>query len=354
MKDAVFECYSSGIRTIMITGDNPLTAESIADEVGIRTSGVLTGKKLDKMNDIELKKSLRDGINIFARTTPFHKLRILRILQKDGHVVSMTGDGVNDALALKKADIGISMGIKGTEVAKEASDIVLLDDNFATIKNAIKDGRRIFNNIRKFVDYLLTCNVAEITVVLFATLFLTLKSPILFPVQILWINLITDGLPALALSIDPARPDIMKRRPRKKGESIINKKLSILIGSIGIKKSLVILGTFFATLPLGIDVARTTLFTGFIMYEFVRIAVIRYNEKLTSLKDWLANKFLIYSLLLSFFLQLIIIYTPLSVYFNVVPLGLYEWFVLITGTVVGFVLGILIAWILDRITKEEY
>ncbi len=350
--EAIKECHTAGIRVIMITGDNPLTARAVADEVGIKSEGTVTGEEIDKMSDKELGKILKGGINIFARTTPFHKLRILELLQKSGHTVAMTGDGVNDSLALKKADVGISMGIKGTEVAKEASDIILLDDNFASIRNAVKDGRRIFDNIRKFVDYLLTCNVAEVVVVLLTVLFLPFIS--LYPIQILWINLITDGLPALALSVDPARPDIMRKKPRRKEEGIINKKLGMLIGGIGIKKALVILVTFLVALPLGIDKARTILFTGFIMYEFVRIAVIRYNEKLNSLRDWLANRFLVYSLALSFLLQLVILYTPLASFFKVVPLGLYEWAILLAGTVAGFAIGIGIAWIVDRITEEEY
>ncbi len=350
-KESIKECHSAGIRTIMITGDNPLTAKTIGKDVGILSKDVIVGSELDKMSDDELRERLRNGTNIFARTTPFHKLRILKILQNDGHVVAMTGDGVNDSLALKKANVGISMGVRGTEVAKEASDIILLDDNFATIRNAVKEGRRIFDNIRKFVDYLLTCNVAEVSVVLIATILMPFIS--LYPVQILWINLITDGLPALALSIDPPRPDIMKRKPKSKKEGIINKKLALLIGGIGIKKSIVILATFLIVLPLGIDKARTVLFTEFILYEFVRIAVIRYDEKLSSWKDWLSNKFLMYSLAISVILQLIIIYTPLSTYFKTVPLGLYEWMVLIGGTMVGFVLGILIAKWVDKLTNEE-
>jgi len=349
---AIEDCYLAGIRTVMITGDNPLTAKAIADEVGIKSTGTLTGDKLDRLDEAGLKKSLAQGVNIYARTNPFHKLRILEVLQKEDLVVAMTGDGVNDALAIKKADVGTAMGIKGTEVAKEAGDIILLDDNFATIRNAIQEGRRIFDNIRKFVDYLLTCNVAEVVVVLLATIFMPFVS--LYPVQILWINLITDGLPALALSIDPVRPGAMRRRPRPKNEGVINKKLALLIGGIGIKKSLVILATFFIVLPLGEAPARTTLFTGFIMYEFVRIGVIRYNEKLASLKDWLANKFLVYSLLVSLALQLLIIYSPLAKYFKVVPLGLFEWTILIGGTILGFILGIGIAWIIDKTTHEAY
>ena len=350
-RKAVQECHSAGIRVIMITGDNPKTAESIAQKVAIKSTGVITGAELDAMTDEELSKKLDEGVNIYARTNPFHKLRILELLQKQGKSVAMTGDGVNDSLALKKADVGIAMGLRGTEVAKEASDIILLDDNFSTIRDSIKSGRKIFDNIRKFVDYLLTCNTAEVVVVLLATIFLPYIS--LYPVQILWINLITDGLPALALSVDPARPDIMKRKPRKKSEGIINKKLAMLIGGIGIKKSLVIIATFLALLPFGVDVARTGLFTAFIMYEFVRIAVIRYDEKLNSLKDWLANKFLVYSLAASIALQLLIIYTPLNSYFKTVPLNLIQWTAILIGTAVGFVLGILIAWGVDKITHGE-
>ncbi len=349
---AVKECQEAGIRVIMITGDNPKTAESIAKKVGIKTKQVVIGKEIDEMTDEELGIKLNQGVNVFARTDPFHKLRILQELQRQGKVVAMTGDGVNDSLALKKADVGIAMGLRGTEVAKEASDIILLDDNFTTIRDSIKEGRRIFDNIRKFVDYLLTCNTAEVAVVLLSSLFLPFIS--LFPVQILWINLITDGLPALALSVDPARPDIMKRKPRKKTEGIINKKLAFLIGGIGIKKSLVIIATFLAVLPFGIDKARTALFTSFIMYEFVRIAVIRYNEKLESIKEWVANKYLTYSLISSLALQIGIIYTPIGKYFKVVPLGIQEWAIILTGTIIGFILGILIAEIIDKKIKQEY
>ena len=351
VKEAIKDCYQAGIRVIMITGDNPQTALAIANQIDLKTTGVLTGQEIERLDEEELAKKLEEGINVFARTNPFHKLKILEILKRKGNIVAMTGDGVNDALALKKADVGIAMGKRGTEVAKEASDMVLLDDNFATIRDAIKEGRRIFDNLRKFVDYLLTCNVAEVTTVLLSTLFLPFIA--LYPIQILWINLITDGLPSIALSFDPARPNIMKRKPRKKEEGIINKKLACLIGSIGIKKSLVILGTFLAALPLGIEKARTTLFTGFIMYEFVRIGVIRFNEKIP-FKAWFSNKFLLISLVGSLLLQLLLLYSPLSSYFTVVPLGMEEWIILIIGTLIGFGSGVGIAKIIDKIVKEEY
>ena len=350
VKKAIEECYTAGIRVIMITGDIPETAKAIADEVGLKTEGVLTGDDIDKMDDNELKFALSRGVNVFARTNPFHKLRILEILQKDGYVVAMTGDGVNDSLALKKADVGISMGKRGSEVAKEASDIVLLDDNFATIRNAIKEGRRIFDNIRKFVNYLFTCNVAEILVMFIGTLIYPFI--LLYPIQILWINLITDGLPALALAVDPARPDIMKRPPRKKNEGIINKKLAALIGAIGIEKSIMILAIFALALPIGIDEARTALFTAFIMFELVRIVSIRYSENLKSIKDWLRNKALLFSLILSILLQMGIIYSPLAKYFKIVPIGIDEWMVIISGTVVGFILSIVTTYLINKHIKE--
>lgn len=347
VKKALEDCKTAGIRIIMLTGDNPLTAKAVADNIGLTTNGIIDGADLDKLSDKELGARLNSGANIFARVSPFHKFRILGLLKKNSRVL-MTGDGVNDALALKKADVGIAMGIRGTEVAKEASGMVLLDDNFATIRTAVKEGRRIFDNIRKFINYLFVCNFAEVAVLFLATLFLTLKEPILLPVQLLWINLLTDGLPALALGVDPPRPDIMTKPPRKKGEPLINKSLAWQIGIIGIEKTLVLFGTFFLVLPFGIDVARTALFTGFILYEFIRIGVIRYQEKL----NWFSNKWLLGALVGSLLLQIVILYTPLNIYFHIVPLGLYEWFILIAGVIISYVLAIVLTNIITKYVKD--
>ena len=348
VKEVLKSCKTAGIRVIMITGDNSLTAKAVADKIGLKTKGILEGDDIDKLSDKELKKKLYDGINILARTNPLHKLRVLKILQEKNRV-AMTGDGVNDSLALKKADVGIAMNINGTEVAKEASDIILLDDNFKTIVVSVKEGRRIFDNIRKFINYLLVCNFAEVAVLFFATLFLTLKEPILLPVQILWINLLTDGMPALALGVDPAEKDIMLKPPRKKGEPLINKRLSWLIWTIGSKKTAILIATFFLVLSFsGIKQARTALFTGFILYEFVRIGTIRYQDKI----GWFSNKWLFSALLVSVLLQILIIYSPLNKLFHIVPLNFLSWIILIIGVIVGYVLAILITKIVVKFTKE--
>ncbi len=347
VKQAITECKRAGIRVIMITGDHPDTALAIAKEVGIESKEAVVGKEIDSMSDFELEEKLKE-VNVFARVDPMHKLRILEILQKNDNIVAMTGDGVNDALALKKADVGIAMGIKGTDVAKEASDMILLDDNFATITAAIKEGRRVFDNIRKFVNYLFVCNFAEVGVLFLSTLLLTLKEPVLLPVQLLWVNLLTDGLPALALGIDPARKDIMDQPPRKRNEPIINKTLATLILSIGTKKMLMLFLAFFLVLPLGLERARSALFTGFVLYEFVRIASIRAQEKLS----WLSNKWLLFALFFSLALQLFVIYSPINQFFRVVPLAGFEWTVLIIGTLISYALAIIITKIVLKFVKE--
>lgn len=350
VKDAIEQCKTAGINVLMLTGDNPLTAKAISNQVGIESREILTGVEIEKIDDGKLYNKIKSGCRIFARLTPEHKLRIMTLLQSEGNIVAMTGDGVNDALALKKADVGVAMGIRGTDVAKQASDLVLLDDNFVTIVSAIREGRRIFDNIRKFTNYLLTSNFAEVAVIFLATVFLTLKDPILLPIQILWINLLTDGVPAIALGVDPARPMIMKEPPRKKSESIIDRRLYWLTGTIGMKKALILFATFFITLYFTQDntVARTTLFTGFILYEFVRVAVIRQQEKL----GWFSNMFLVWALVISVLLQLVIIYTPLNTIFGIVPMHLTSWAVLISGVIIAYVFAIWITNIIIKRVKE--
>ncbi len=344
---AIEECKTAGIRAIMITGDNPLTAKAIAEEVGLESSGVVLGSEIDKLSNKELEEKLASGINIFARTSPMHKLRILEVLQKDSRV-AMAGDGVNDALALKKADVGIAMGTRGTEVAKEASDIILLDDNFASIVAAVREGRRIFDNLRKFINYLFTCNFAEVAVIFLATIFLTLKEPVLLPLQLLWINLVTDGLPALALGIDPASPDIMNKPPRKKGEGILSKRLSLQILIIGIELTALLFLIFFLTLDSGESVARTAIFTGFVLYEFARITGIRFQERLSLF----SNKLLILSLVASLMLQLLIVYTPANILFHIEPLGFHEWIALLSGFVLSLILAAVTTPTINRFVKD--
>lgn len=240
-KDAVLTARSAGIRSIMITGDHALTAEAIARDLGILDEGqrAITGSQLDKMSDEEIGKALEDT-SCFARVSPTHKLKLVQLLQSKQNIAAMTGDGVNDAPALKQADIGVAMGITGTDVSKGASEMVLTDDNFASIVAAIEEGRAIYDNIRKFIKYLLSSNVGEI-LVMFIALLVGMPVPLL-AIQILWINLVTDGLPAIALGFEPAEPDVMKRRPRSKTESVF-------AGGIG--RHIVFIGILIAILTLG-------------------------------------------------------------------------------------------------------
>jgi len=335
VKEAIEECYSAGIRVIMITGDNPKTAKAIADMIGLKSNGVVTGEQIDKMNDDELKKVLDDNVNIFARTSPFHKLRMLEILKREGLKVGMTGDGVNDALAIKKADVGIAMGIKGSEVTKEASDIILLDDNFASIRNAVKEGRRIFENIRKFVLYLFSANIAEVFVVLFFSLF----SPylVLLPIHLLWINLVTDGLPAISLANDQAREDIMKGRAKTK---IFDKRDVTFILLAGTLLSLLIIFEYFALDFESQEGARATIFTSFVIFEMFKVFIVQSFERSQSLENLKKNKMLIISIISTIILQILVVYLFYK-YFGITPLGIYDWIVIAGLGFILFVIGFL-------------
>jgi Ca2+-transporting ATPase len=317
--DALAATERAGIDAKMVTGDNVRTAAAIASELGMGQE-VMEGAEIEEMDDEALRERV-ESVDVFARTSPEHKVRILRALQANGHIVAMTGDGVNDAPALKNADIGVAMGVRGTDVAKHASDVVLLDDNYTTIERAVERGRAIFDNVWKFVAYLLSANIAEVTIVFLASLFGYLVLP---AVQLLWINLLTDGLPALALGADPQSGDVMERPPRDPDRGIIDKSMLALIGGAGTVSTVVMLWLMFYTLDGAAAItpyAMTMVFTGFVALEFEKLYVIRWlRETPTFSNPWLAL-----SVVASLLLQLAVLYTPLADYFGTVPLGLADW-----------------------------
>ncbi len=338
VKEAVSKCQDAGIRVIMVTGDNKYTAKAIANEVGISGES-MEGIEFMKLDEKEQFKKIEE-IGIFARVEPEHKMRIVEILQQRGSVVAMTGDGVNDAPALKKADIGVAMGIKGTDVAKEASDMVLQDDNFASIVNSVEEGRGIYENIKKFVNYLFSCNIAEVLIIFTA---LILKFPLpLTAIMLLWINLVTDGLPALSLSVDNNPKDLMKRKPKKKDEKILNKGMmfNVIFDPIIITFSLAGL-IFWAVsnyglIGLGLQLERmqTLAFVGLILMELVRLQVIRSEYKL----GLFSNKYVLMAIASSIILTLAVMYTPfLSTKFGVYALSLGDW-IAVAAAAVGFLI----------------
>ncbi|APW99630.1 calcium-translocating P-type ATPase, PMCA-type [Halobiforma lacisalsi AJ5] len=320
--DAIAATKRAGIAVNMVTGDNVRTARAIADSLGIGTE-VLEGREIEGMDDETLRERVAE-VDVYARTSPEHKVRILRALQDRGHDVAMTGDGVNDAPALKNADVGVAMGIRGTDVARQASDVVLLDDNYATIERAIERGRAIFDNVWKFVAYLLSANVAEVAIVFVASLYGYLILP---AVQLLWINLLTDGLPALALGADPEGEDVMDRPPRDPEGGIIGRQMVTLIGGMGAVTTVVLLVLMFATLegaPETTPYAMTMVFTGFVFLEFVGLYVIRWLRETPTL----SNRWLVAAVAASIALQLAVLYTPLNRYFGTVPLEPTDWGIL--------------------------
>ncbi|KYG35140.1 calcium-translocating P-type ATPase, SERCA-type [Alkalihalobacillus trypoxylicola] len=328
---AVRECREAGIKTVMITGDHQLTACSIAKEIGIlsKYGKSLTGKELAFMSDHELSQVV-DQVDVYARVTPEHKLRIVKALQKNGHIVAMTGDGVNDAPAIKAANIGIAMGITGTDVAKEASALILSDDNFSTIKEAIKEGRNIYENIRKFIRYMLASNVGEILVMLFAML-LGMPLP-LVAIQILWINLVTDGLPALALGMDQPEGDVMKRKPRSPSEGIFARGLAWKIVSRGIMIGIVTLVAFAVTLsahPDDLIRAQTVAFATLVMAQLIHVFDCR-SEYSVYHRNPFENRYLVGAVLISVILMLIVLYyPPLQTIFHTVTLNFREWLLIL-------------------------
>jgi Ca2+-transporting ATPase len=333
VRDAVERCRSAGIRPVMITGDHQLTARAIAEDLGIAEPGdeVLTGRDLDKIKVGDLENYV-DRVSIYARVAPEHKLRIVRALQRKGKIVAMTGDGVNDAPALKQADIGIAMGITGTDVSKEASDMVLLDDNFATIVAAAEEGRVVYTNIRRFIKYILGSNIGEVLTIAASPLLLATNGVPLSPLQILWMNLVTDGLPALALAVEPAEPNVMNRPPHDPKESIFARGLGAYMIRIGlvlsaIAISLMIWSYHYTQAGGDGDPERwkTMVFTTLCIAQMGHAMAIRSNTQLTIELNPLSNPYVLAAVVLTTVLQLMLIYiTPLRVFFGTHLLSLTE------------------------------
>ena len=345
---AVQECRDAGIRPVMITGDHQLTARAIATDLGIAQKGdrLLTGQELQRMTDQELEQNV-DLVSIYARVSPEHKLRIVQALQRRGRFVAMTGDGVNDAPALKQADIGIAMGITGTDVSKEASDMVLLDDNFATIVSATKEGRVVYTNIRRFIKYILGSNIGEVLTIASAPL-IGLGGVPLTPLQILWMNLVTDGLPALALAVEPPEPDVMKRPPFSPRESIFARGLGSYIIRIGIIFAIITIAlmwwayqhTHAAGYQGDRDAWKTMVFTTLCIAQMGHAIAIRSNNRLTIEMNPFSNIFVLAAVVVTTILQLMLVYVPpLRDFFGTHYLNMQE-----LGVCIGFS-ALMFVWI---------
>ena len=331
VKDAVIKCKIAGIKPVMITGDHKNTAYAIGKDLDICNfpEEVITGDELDKLSDKELDKNI-DNFRIFARVSPKHKLRIVKAFKHKNHIVAMTGDGVNDAPAIKEADIGIAMGISGTDVTKEAASMILLDDNFATIVAAVEEGRVIYNNIRKFIRYLLSCNLGEVLTMFLASLFY-LENPLL-PIQILFVNLVTDGLPAIALGVDPADPDIMFEKPRGKNESVFSRGLTekILIRGclIGVCTILSFIGGKYY--GMSIEACRTLALGTLVLSQLIHVFECRSEKHSLFEINPFTNLYLIGAVGISVAMLLSIVYIPfLQNVFHTIPLNMGQWLIIL-------------------------
>ncbi len=351
VRDAVRLCKSAGIRPMMITGDHPLTALHIAAELGIepRDGRVITGAELATMDAARLRKVVAE-VSVFARVAPQSKLDIVAALQANDQVVAMTGDGVNDAPALKKANIGIAMGITGTDVSKEASDMVLLDDNFATIVAAVAEGRTIYDNIRKFIKYLMTTNVGELWVMLAAPI-LGMPLP-LMPLQILWMNLVTDGLPALALGVEPAEADVMRRPPTRPNESIFAHGMGVHIVWVGLLMAVISLGVGYAywrVEPSGYGEAtrwQTMVFTVLTLSQMANVMAIRAGRASLFTAGIFTNRPLVLAVAATFLLQVAILYVPIvQTFFRTVALSATDFLIALALSMIVFVAVEIEKWI---------
>jgi len=363
VKDAIYLCRKAGIHAVMVTGDHKLTAIAIAKELNLiseneKEGKVLTGVEMDKMSDEQLNEIV-EKIVIYARVSPEHKMRIVKAWKAKGYVVAMTGDGVNDAPALKLSDIGVSMGITGTEVTKEASDMVLTDDNFASIVKAVKEGREVYDNIKKYLTYLLRCNVMEILVMFIVMVGVPYiagaayssdpsQNPKFSPlvaltaIQLLWVNLTTDGLPAIALGVDPGDPDLMGRKPRNPNESVFTRDVKIYLTAVPVLMTALLLFGYFYYRPWEsphqLIEARTQLLTAMILMELVNAISARSLKYPVFKVGVFKNKFLWYAILSSLGLQLLVLYTPaFQDLFDVSAPELLDWAFAILFTAITFV-----------------
>ncbi len=330
-KEAVIKCKEAGITTVMITGDHKNTAFAIAKELNIcnSVSEVLTGNEIEEMSDKALSNAL-NTVRVFARVTPKHKLRIVQAFKNKNQIVAMTGDGVNDAPAIKEADIGISMGISGTDVTKEASSMILLDDNFSTIVSAVEEGRKIYLNIRKFIRYLLSCNIGEVLTMFLASMF-SLPNP-LTPIQILFVNLATDGLPALALGVDNSHDNIMKQAPRPKNESIFSNGLWEKILFRGTLIGISTIFTFIIGLYLGFSIrtCRTMTLATLVLSQLIHVFECKSESRTLFEINLLSNKYLLVSVIISILMIVGIIYVPfLQGIFKTTSMNLIQWGIVI-------------------------
>lgn len=352
VKESILLCMKAGIKVKMITGDNRETALAISKRIGLH-GRVIEGQDLDKMTEIELSKIVNE-IVVFARVKPEHKLMIVKALKINGEIVTMTGDGVNDAPALKEAHIGVAMGKNGTDVSREVADLTLRDDNFATIVMAIKEGRTIFKNIRKFISYQLSCNSAELMILFFGVLlapFLGWQIPLLLALQILFMNLVTDDLPAITLALTPSSLDIMEEKPRKKKE-ILNKSLIIWFAIAGLSMAIMTLSVFFVSFNIlnqTTEFARTTALLTLILLEIANaynFISFRHKVNFESLR---VNKYLFYASIISILATIAVIYSPLNKAFGTVPIGVVGW---IIGIIPAIVI-ILIFNLLKRLNEKK-
>lgn len=356
--EAIQTARHAGINIIMITGDAPLTAQAIAQNVGLNAERAISGNELNSMDDAALIASIKEGV-IFARTTPENKLRIVTVLQNEGFVTAMTGDGVNDAPALKRSDIGIAMGLRGTDVAKGAADMILLDDNFASIINAVKEGRRQYDNIKKFVTYLLSSNMGEV-IAIFITILLG-GPMILLPVQILWMNLVTDGVSAVALGLEKTEKGIMHRPPRPLNEPFLQKRGVIMILLMGAYIGGGTLWLFHHYLASGlpetqaIAIAQTTAFTGMIILEEMNVFNFRSMYAPMPLIGFFSNPWLIGAWCISIAAQIAAVYVPfLQQALHTVPLGLEEWILIFEVAIPLFIAVEGYKWVEWKISGKKY